>query len=149
MLSEAQCLSSLNMSDSLIKLSLPCYEGFMKLVIWPEPESVSKINISCSLEKLDFLLIFCYGLVSADPISDPQLTGRSLVLPFYHGCRYAAIPGTSTDGSIQVDICLRRPESLVYHHHCLHLADLKVNLSFFILPYICDCCLDSPTYAEL
>ena len=58
MLSEAQCLSSLNMSDSLIKLSLPCYEGFMKLVIWPEPESVSKINISCSLEKLDFLLIF-------------------------------------------------------------------------------------------
>ena len=58
MLSEAQCLSSLNMSDSLIKLSLPCYEGFMKLVIWPEPESVSKINLSCRLEKLDFLHIF-------------------------------------------------------------------------------------------
>ena len=137
MLSEAQCLSSLNMSDSLIKLSLPCYEGFMKLVIWPEPESVSKINLSCRLEIIDFIHILqnisCYGLVSADPISDPQLTGRSLVLPFYHGCRYAAIPGTSTDGSIQVDICLRRPEYLVYHHHCLHLADLKVILSFFHL----------------
>ena len=161
------CLSSVNMIDSQMRLSLPCYEGFMKFLIWPEPESVSKTKYSSDHSKIIFLLpniwdkfgetkcsfyfqsISCYGLLSQHPISNPQPTGRSIILPFFHGSRYAAIPATSTDGIIQVDICLRRPESLVYHDCCLHLADLKVYLSYFLSYYTCKYCLGSPIYAEL
>ena len=135
-------------------LSLPCYEGFTKFLIWPEPESVSKIKYSSEYSKIIFIVsniwvksgetkcslhfqsISCYGLLSQDPISDPQPTGRSIILPFFHGSRYAAIPGTCTDGNIQVDICLSRPESLVYHDKCLHLADLKVSSSLFYLLHL-------------
>ena len=76
-----------------------------------------------------FQSISCYGLLSPDPIRSPQLTGWHLILPFFQGCRYAAIPCTRTDGVIQVDIYKSRPESLIYHDHCLHIEDLKVVLS--------------------
>ena len=39
-----------------------------------------------------FQSISCYGLLSPDPIRSPQLTGWHLILPFFQGCRYAAIP---------------------------------------------------------
>ena len=79
--------------------------------------------------------ISCYGLLSPNPILNTQLTGKTLILPFFHGCRYAAIPATRSDGNIQVDIMTARPESLIYHIHCLHLVDLKVLLSLSFLHF--------------
>ena len=124
------------MSNSQLNLALPCYEGFFKYVIWSEPESVSKIKKKLKIKMFEenefsfsFQSISCYGLLSTEPIINPQLTGGCMILPFFHGCRYAAIPCNRTDGVIQVDICKSRPESLVYHDHCLHLEDLKVVLS--------------------
>ena len=67
--------------------------------------------------------------MSTDTIVDPQPTGQGINLPFYPGCRYAAIPGQSSNGVVEVDIYPSRPESLVYHDHSCHLMDLKVILS--------------------
>ena len=32
---------SANMTDSQVKVALPCFEGYVKVVIWPVPDSVS------------------------------------------------------------------------------------------------------------
>ena len=103
-----------------------------------------KLNFIYSLQSIS-----CYGLLSPDPIRNPHLTGSCLILPFFKGCRYAAIPCTRTDGVIQVDIYNSRPESLVYHDHCLHLKDLKVVLSLKFPNDFITCFLysDSPRYA--
>ena len=80
-----------------------------------------------------FQSISCFGLLSPNPIHNPQLTGKCIILPFFQGCRYAAIPAPRRDGNIQVDIMTTRPEYLVYHDHCVHITDLKVLLSFSFL----------------
>ena len=64
--------------------------------------------------------------MSKEPIPAPTLTGRSIILPFYPGCRYAAIPGKSVNNqNVEVDIHDVRPNSIIYHDHVLHLGDLK------------------------
>ena len=117
------------MSSSKVFVSLPVFEGFQKLVIWPEPDSVSKIFINC-LDKntptFSYLqIVSCYGLLSPDNILNPQLTGQ-ITLPFYPGSRYAAVPGSSSNNVVQVDCYPTRPANLVYHDHCYHLMDIKV-----------------------
>ena len=135
------------MSSSKVFVSLPVFEGFQKLVIWPEPDSVSKIFINC-LELPENIIYFkikyyqdkhtptfsylqnvsCYDLLSPDNILNPQLTGQ-ITLPFYPGSRYAAVPGSSSNNVVQVDCYPTRPANLVYHDHCYHLMDIKVYLS--------------------
>ena len=74
--------------------------------------------------------VSCYALLSKDNILNPQPTGQQITLPFYPGHRYAAVPGSSINNVLQVDIFPRRPASLVYHDHCFHLMDIRVNLSY-------------------
>ena len=58
---------------------------------------------------------------------NPKPIEKKISLPFYPGCRYAAIPGTSNlDDASQVNTYSARPEHLVYHDHVLHIGDLKV-----------------------
>ena len=125
------------MSNPQVNVALPCYEGYVKFIIWPEPESVSlRLKLDENLSCFYLQSISCYGLLSTNPILNPQLTGRCLSLPFFQGCRYAAVPATRCDGNIQVDILTARPESLVYHDHCVHIADLKVLLFFIFSTFI-------------
>ena len=74
-------------------------------------------------------------MLSPDIIKNPQSIGKHINLPFYHGHRYAAVPGSGINDVVEVDICPKRPEYLIYHDHCLHLMDLKVNLFFLILSF--------------
>ena len=37
----------------------------------------------------------CYGLLSTEMIVKPVPTGSKVTLPYYSGCRYAAIPARS------------------------------------------------------
>ena len=74
-------------------------------------------------------------MLSPDIIKNPQSIGKHINLPFYHGHRYAAVPGSGINDMVEVDICPKRPEYLIYHDHCLHLMDLKVNLFFLILSF--------------
>ena len=37
----------------------------------------------------------CYGLLSTEMIANPVPTGSRVTLPYYSGCRYAAIPARS------------------------------------------------------
>ena len=60
---------------------------------------------------------------------NPQPIGEEMHLPFYPGARYAAIPGTRSNGKLQVEYYSARPVSLVYHEHSFHLFDLKVIVS--------------------
>ena len=106
----------MTMTSSQVMIPLPCYDGFLKFEIWHEPQLQ---NVSC------------YGLLSKEPISNPKRIDKMITLPFYPGCRYAAIPGTSNhDNALQVDIYSARPEHLVYHDHSLHLGDIKVHYLF-------------------
>ena len=75
-----------------------------------------------------FQNVSCYGLLSKEPILDPKPTDKKITLPFYPGCRYAALPGTSNhnDASL-VNTFPSRPEHLVYHDHSFHLGDIKVH----------------------
>ena len=72
----------------------------------------------------------------------PVPTGGWVKLPFYPGCRYVAIPPTSTEdvrkntywslsNSIQFKVAtvtfhMSRPESLVYYQYGFHLMDIQV-----------------------
>ena len=90
--------------------------------------------------------VSCYALLSPDTILNPKPTGQQITLPFYPGHRYAAVPGSSINNKVQVDILPRRPESLVYHDHCFHLMDIKVCFVFtqhFLLYLLFT---DSPRY---
>ena len=74
-----------------------------------------------------FQNISYYGLVSKDPILNPKPIDKMITLPFYPGCRYAAVPGLSNDNDASlVNMYSARPEQLVYHNHSFHIADLKV-----------------------
>ena len=64
--------------------------------------------------------------MSTSPIMKPPPIDEEMHLPYYPGARYAAIPGTSIDGKVQVEFHPVRPVSLVYHEHSFHLFDLKV-----------------------
>ena len=64
--------------------------------------------------------------MSKDPISAPKYTGRNIILPFYPGCRYAAIPGkTVNNQNVEVDLHDVRPSLIIYHDYVLHLGDLR------------------------
>ena len=78
------------------------------------------------ISKILFQHISCYGLMSTSPIMNPKPTGEEVHLPFYPGCRYAAIPDPSLNDGAYVEIHSARPASLVYHDHSFHLFDLKV-----------------------
>ena len=144
------------MSSSPVYVSLPVYKGFMKFVIWKEHDSVSKINLFFQkCKRILFILkikskhkkiktnnifsylqiVSCYGLLSPDTIQNPQSIGKHISLPFYPGHRYAAVPGSSINDMVEVVFHPARPEYLVYHDHCFHLMDVKVNLSssYFVL----------------
>ena len=119
------------MASSQLMISVPCYEGFLKFEIWHEPQSVSKLILSQLTIMYQhfhhFQNVSCYGLLSKEPIMNPKPVVKKITLPFYPGCRYAAIPGASNlDDVCQVDIYSARPEHLVYHDHVLHIGDLKV-----------------------
>ena len=88
--------------------------------------------------------VSCYGLLSKEPILNLNRMDMMITLPFYPGCRYAAIPGTSNhDDAAQVNIYSSRPEHLVYHDHSLHLGDLKVAYLFQPLVQTSNiCCSD-------
>ena len=74
-----------------------------------------------------FQNISYYGLLSKDPILNPKPIDRTITLPFYPGCRYAAVPGLSNhNDASQVDMYTARPDHLVYHDHSFHIGDLKV-----------------------
>ena len=75
-----------------------------------------------------FQHLSCYGLMSTNPVLSPKPIGREIHLPFYPGCRYAAIPDPSLNDGAYVEIHSARPASLVYHDHSFHLFDLKVIL---------------------
>ena len=63
--------------------------------------------------------------MSKDPITAPKFTGRNIILPFYPGCRYAAIPGESVNKqNVEVDLHDVRPYSIIYYDNVLHLANL-------------------------
>ena len=69
-----------------------------------------------------------YGLLSKDPILNPKPIDKKVTLPFYPGCRYAALPGSSNhNDAVQVNMYSARPEHLVYHDHSFHIGDLKVD----------------------
>ena len=145
------------MFSSQVYVSLPVYKGFMKIVIWKEHDSVSKINgfffkckriLNILKDKVKakkkiktnnrfsyFQIVSCYVLLSPDTIRNPQCIGKHINLPFYPGHRYAAIPGSSANDAVEVVIHPARPEYLVYHDHCFHLVDVNVNLSssYFVL----------------
>ena len=110
-------------------ISVPCYEGFLKFEIWfEEPQSVSQWSkIWCPNIYLLFQNISYYGLVSKDPILNPKPIDKMITLPFYPGCRYAAVPGSSNhNDAALVDVYSARPEHLVYHDHSFHIGYLKV-----------------------
>ena len=69
-------------------------------------------------------------------VLDPKKIGKHINLPFYPGYRYAAIPDRGINDKVQVDMYSARPASLVYHDHCFHLMDIKVNLSLFHHSYL-------------
>ena len=59
--------STLDMSSSQVFVSLPVYEGFLKFVIWHEPDSVSKASkiskikknfLSC-IYRLSVAMLYC------------------------------------------------------------------------------------------
>ena len=81
-----------------------------------------------ALKNVYFQTVTCYGLLSTDTILNPQQIKKQITVPFYPGYRYAAVPGSGINDVVQVDIHPARPASLVYHDHCFHLMDLKVNL---------------------
>ena len=52
-----QYYSTLEMSSSQVFVSLPVYEGYLKIVIWHEPDSVSKASKISKIKK-PFYLVF-------------------------------------------------------------------------------------------
>ena len=65
---------------------------------------------------------------------NPNPIDKHITLPFYPGCRYAAIPGTvNHDDASLVNLFSARPDHLVYHDHLLHLGDMKV--AYFLNRY--------------
>ena len=77
-------------------------------------------------------------------ILNPHQIGKHINLPFYPAHRYAAVPGSDINDEVQVEIHPERPASLVYHDHCFHLMDLKVNLSLSLQFLYCVPCLQIP-----
>ena len=82
--------------------------------------------------------------MSKDTIFAPELHGESIGLPFYPGCRYAAIPGDSINNVrnlfindaelifsiyqvVEVEIYRDRPACLVYYDHSFHLMDFQIG----------------------
>ena len=135
------------MASSQIMISLPCYEGYLEFAIWhEEPQSVSQMLSKVQCPNIFFLFqnVSYYGLLSKEPILNPKLIDRKITLPFYPGCRYAALPGTSNhDDAVQVNTYSARPEHLVYHDHSFHLGDIKVACWFVTSLFMKNiCCLD-------
>ena len=94
-----------------------------------------------------FQNISYYGLLSKDPILNPKPIDRRITLPFYPGCRYAAVPGSSNhNDAVQVNMYSARPEHLVYHDHSFHIGDLKVACLILTSLIKLKCCIGFPRY---
>ena len=73
------------------KVSLPCYEGFTKFLVWPKHHAVSTCTCKQTLSTiLYFKVKSYYGLMAKEPIPPPAHSGNNVVLPYYPGCLYVA-----------------------------------------------------------
>ena len=59
-----------NMSNSQAYVSVPVYHGFLKIVIWHEPDSVSKASKICKIKKylsyisrLSVAMVYCLQIL--------------------------------------------------------------------------------------
>ena len=83
-------------------ISLPCYEGFDVMAIWPCKDSVSIYIMNDylyvrSIWNFYIKVLSCYGLLSTSMINTPVPTGMNILVPFYHGVRYAAYQPRNSD----------------------------------------------------
>ena len=80
-------------------VSLPIYEGFNTFVIWSDQQQ----SVSNYFEVLLGIFIVVqqdtsyYGLLSTERILAPVNNGRTVTLPYYPGCKYAAIPARNSE----------------------------------------------------
>ena len=69
---------------------LPVFNGFNRIAIWKGPGLVSKIKIDIRFIKFYIQARSHYGLISKNQIADPVVTPVTALVPYYHGCIYAA-----------------------------------------------------------
>ena len=142
-------------------VSLPCFEGFNSIAIWPDSQNVSFIFIlwkyflileSSWLNSNDLNLYQAsssYGLLSTTAINNVVSTGYVLTLPFFNGCKYVAYQSDMQQVSwfdninCYLDVCFikkvggvnwydRRPDLLVNHLHSFHVLNMKVFKKFLV-----------------
>ena len=88
-------------------ISLPCYDGFNQIAVWPASQSVSKSSLTvkinlfklfgCELIIAIFQLASYYGLISTESIVSPLPSGEWMTVYFYPGFRYVAFPARSSE----------------------------------------------------
>ena len=80
-------------------ISLPVYEGFNAIAIWPGYHPVSHGSFHFEYILFEPLLkeFSYFGLVSTSLIANPVATGQGITVPLYAGSMYAAYPARSME----------------------------------------------------